>query len=107
MYLSKNPRIDCTAKHQIDHAIKMAREEFGDYADRRAAFDQLLSCVWEQSGLLRVSATGREPSVGSALFALKRLKNFAHRRAFWIRAPEDWHPGEYPRAGNGRLSPRA
>src|SRR5688572_342785 len=90
MHLSKSPRIDCTAKHQIDHAIKMARDEFGDYADRRAALDQLLICVWERSGLLRLSPTNREPSAASALFALKRLKSFAYRCAFWIRAPEDW-----------------
>jgi hypothetical protein len=95
MHLSTNPRIDCTAKHQIDHAIKMARDEFGDYyADRRAAFDQLLNCVWERSSLLRLSPTGREPSAAPALFALKRLKNFAHRQAFWIRAPGDWRSTE-------------
>jgi hypothetical protein len=98
MHLSKNPRIDCTAKHQIDRAIKMAREEFGDYADRRAALDQLLSCVWERSQLLRLSSTGREPSAALALFTLKRLQNFAHRHAFWIRAPEDWRaPNSPPR----------
>jgi hypothetical protein len=91
MYLSQNPKINCTAKYQIDHAIKMAREEFGDYVDRRAAFDALLACVWARSGLLRVSPTGREPSPAPALFALKRLTNFAHRPAFWIRTPEDWH----------------
>lgn len=96
MHLSKNPRIDCPAKHQIDQAIKLARDEFGDYADRRAAFDLLLNCVWERSGLLRLSPTGREPSAAPALFALKRLKNFAHRRAFWIRAPEDWLAAEAP-----------
>jgi hypothetical protein len=90
MHLCKSPRIDCTAKHQIDCAIKMAREQFGDYADRRAAFDRLLSCVWERSGLLRLSPTGREPSAVPALFALKRLQNFALRSAFWIRAPEEW-----------------
>jgi hypothetical protein len=90
MHLSKNPRIFCTAKDQTDNAIKIAREEFCDCADRRAAFDQLLSCVWERTGLLRLSPTGREPNAAPALFALKRLKNFAHRRLFWIRAPEDW-----------------
>jgi hypothetical protein len=90
MYLSKDPKIDCPAKQQIDHAIKLAREEFGDYADRRAAFDQLLNCVWGRSSLLRLSPTGRDPSAGPALFALKRLKNFAHRRAFWLCSPEQW-----------------
>jgi hypothetical protein len=95
MHLSKNPRINCTAKDQTDNAIKIAREEFGDYAERRAAFDQLLSCVWERTGLLRLSPTGRKPNAAPALFALKRLKNFGRRRAFWIRAPEDW------RAPNG------
>src|SRR5688572_13598968 len=100
MHLSKNPRIDCTAKHQINHAIKMARDAFGDYADRRAALDQLLHCVWERSSLLRLSPTGREPSAAPALFALKRLQNFAHRHAFWIRAPEDWRAPRACRAFN-------
>ena len=90
MHLSKNPRIDCTAKDQVDRAIKIARQDFGDYADRRAALDQLLFCIWERSGLLRLATTGREPSAAPALFALKRLQNFAYRRAFWIRTPEDW-----------------
>lgn len=90
MYLSKNPRIDCPAKQQIDRAIKTARDEFGDYLDRRAAFDELLNCVWERSGLLRLSPTSRQPSASPALFALRRLKNFAHRRAFWLRSPEQW-----------------
>ena len=90
MHLSKNPRIDCTAKLQIDRAIRISREDFGDYADRRAALDQLLRCVRERSTLLRLSPTSRAPSAAPALFALKRLQNFAHRHAFWIRSPEDW-----------------
>ena len=97
MHIAINPRIDCPAKHQVDYAIKKAREDFGNYADRRAAFDQLLFCVWERSGLLRLSRTGRDPNAAPALFALKRLQNFAHRRAFWIRATGDWNA---PNAGH-------
>ena len=89
MPLSKTSKIDCTAKHQIDSAIKMARNEFEHYADRRA-LDQLLTCGWERSGLLRLSPTGHEPSAAPALFALNRLKNFAYRRAGWMRRLEDW-----------------
>lgn len=90
MHFSEIPRIDCTAKDQIDRAIKLARRQFGGYPDRGAAFHQLLSCVWERSSLLRVSPTGREPSAGPALFALKRLTNFARRHVFWIRSQESW-----------------
>jgi hypothetical protein len=90
MHFSEIPRIDCTAKDQIDRAIKLARGQFGGYPDRGAAFHQLLSCVWERSSLLRVSPTGREPNAGPALFALKRLTNFARRHVFWIRSPESW-----------------
>jgi hypothetical protein len=90
MYFSKGPKIDCPAKQQVDRAIKLARDEFGDYLDRRAAFDQLLNCLWERSALLRLSPTSRGPSVTTGLFALRRLKNFAHRRAFWLRSPEHW-----------------
>ncbi|MGZ8901000.1 MAG: PcfJ domain-containing protein [Limisphaerales bacterium] len=104
MHLSKIPKIVCPAKDQIDRAIKIAREDFGDYADRRAALDQLLLCVWERTRLLRLSPTGREPSAAPALFALKRLQNFAHRRAFWIRPLEDWRA---PKAGRAfHPSPR-
>jgi hypothetical protein len=90
MHLSTNTRIEFTAKQQIDRTIKRMREEFGDYADRRVAFDHLLEHVWAQSHLLRLAHTGRERSAGPALFALKRLRNFAERRSLWIRPIEEW-----------------
>jgi hypothetical protein len=90
MLLSKDPRNCHSAKFKIDCAIKTAREDFGENGERRAAFDQLLACAWERSGLLRASPTGREPNAAPALLALKRLQNFAHRRACWIAVPEDW-----------------
>ena len=90
MSLPQNPRVVCTARDQMDRAIKVMREEFGGNDVRRDAFDRLLRCVWERTAVLRLAPTGHGPNAGTPLFALRRLGNFAHRRAFWLRAPEDW-----------------
>jgi hypothetical protein len=94
-FRQRKKKLDAVVK--IDTAIKAALEELEPYADRRAAFLRLLTCVRAQTGLLK--PTHGQGRVGwlAPVFLINRLKNLASRQGLWLRSVETW------RARNGTL----
>jgi hypothetical protein len=59
MLSSIDPKPDCSAKGQIDTAIKRARGELANHLDRCDPFEALLASAWQRSDPLRARQTSQ------------------------------------------------
>lgn len=88
-----------SAKNEIDRAINLVFDEFACSPLDAVSFRRLLDVVRARTSLLCSGSGGKRVSAKTALFVIRRLKNFAWHDGAQIRPWHDWKPrGEGARA---------